>query len=191
MKVMPDVLEIGRPIGILAGFIAGGLSMIALKWLVKWLERRGTRRPALGLVLAATADTFIDGAIIGAGFSASRELGLLLTAALGLELFFVTLSVGSELHRTKSRRLAGILTTSGIALLLPIGAGAQHLVFHDASQTTIATVLSFGAAALIYLVAEELLVESIEAEESLLSTAMLYAGFVTILVFELLERRRA
>ena len=36
-----------------------------------------------------------------------------------------------------------------------------------ASASTVAVVLAFGAATLIYLVAEELLVESIEAEGSL------------------------
>ena len=49
-------------------------------------------------------------------------------------------------------------------------------------------VLSFGAAALIYLVAEELLVESIQAEENLFSTAMLFAGFLALFTFDLIGR---
>lgn len=50
----------------------------------------------------------------------------------------------------------------------------------------LAVVLSFGAAALIYLIAEELLVEAIEAEESLFSTATLFAGFLVLLALKLL-----
>ena len=49
----------------------------------------------------------------------------------------------------------------------------------------VAIVLSFGAAALIYLIAEELLVEAIQAEENLFSTAMLFAGFFAIFTFDL------
>ena len=54
------------------------------------------------------------------------------------------------------------------------------------SEATLAIVLAFGAAALIYLVAEELLVEAIEAEESLVSTAMLFAGFLAVIAIRLL-----
>ena len=51
-------------------------------------------------------------------------------------------------------------------------------------------VLSFGADALIYLIAEELLVESIQAEESLFATATLFAGFAVLLALKLLLRWR-
>lgn len=55
-----------------------------------------------------------------------------------------------------------------------------------ASEATVAVVLAFGAAALIYLIAEELLVESIQVEESLFTTAMLFAGFLVVLALKLL-----
>jgi len=48
-------------------------------------------------------------------------------------------------------------------------------------------VLSFGAAALIYLIAEELLVENVQAEESIFSTVMLFSGFLALLALKLLE----
>ena len=51
----------------------------------------------------------------------------------------------------------------------------------------IAAGLAFGAAALIYLTAEELLVETIQAEDSLLSTAMLFMGFLVLLALKLLS----
>jgi zinc transporter ZupT len=52
------------------------------------------------------------------------------------------------------------------------------------SEASVAVFLSFGAAALLYLIAEELLVESIEGE-SLFSVAMLFAGFLMVLAFKL------
>jgi ZIP family zinc transporter len=83
----------------------------------------------------------------------------------------------------------GFIVTSGIAFLLILGFLAERFLLKDASEATIAVVLSFGAAALIYLVAEELLVETIQAEESLFSTTMLFAGFLGVLTLDLLGQQ--
>lgn len=47
-------------------------------------------------------------------------------------------------------------------------------------------VLSFGAAALLYLVTEELLVEAHEVPETPLTTAMFFLGFLVLLVIEII-----
>jgi zinc transporter, ZIP family len=72
--------------------------------------------------------------------------------------------------------------------LLLVGAFIGFMFFRGLSEPALAIVLSFGAAALIYLIAEELLVEAIEAEESLFSTAMLFAGFLALLALKLFTR---
>lgn len=177
-EVIPEVETTGTPAGILLGFAAGGAVMIALKWAVVRFERRESERKQMpiGLSAAAALDTFIDGAITATGFSAAAHVGALLAIALSVELFFLTLSVGSGYPR----RRRGALVGAGIALLFPVGAVAAAALFHDAHPATLAILLSFGAAALVYLVAEELLVEAIEAEESLFSTAMLFCGFLVV-----------
>ena len=187
--LIPEVIEIGTPLGILGGFVAGGLLMIGLKWAVLAFERRAKARKQLpaGLAAAAAVDTLIDGAIISAGFSLGQQLGGLLAVALAIELFFLTLSVGAEYHKTRSRHFAGLAVTSGIAILLVVGAATASFLLANASTATVAVCLAFGAAALIYLIAEELLVESIQAEESLFSTAMLFAGFTVLLALKLLS----
>jgi zinc transporter, ZIP family len=187
-ELIPEVERIGTPFGILGGFGAGGLAMIGLKWLVLKFETREKKRGKLpvGLAAAAAVDTLIDGVIISAGFSTGQQLGALLAVALAVELFFLTVSVGSEFHKTPSRRWHGLVVTTAIAALLLIGAAVASVVLRGASETTVAVVLAFGAAALIYLIAEELLVESIEAEETLLVTATLFAGFAALLALKLL-----
>lgn len=185
--LVPEVEKIGAPVGILAGFAAGGLAMTGLKWLVLKFEKREKERHQLpvGLAAAAAVDTLIDGAMISAGFSTGRQLGGLLAVALAVELFFLNLSVGTEFHKRKSKHLQGLAVTSGIAFFLLVGSVAGFFLLRGLSQATVAIFLAFGAAALIYLVAEELLVESIQAEESLFSTAMLFAGFLVVLAFKL------
>jgi zinc transporter, ZIP family len=189
--LIPEVERIGTPAGILGGFAVGGLTMIGLKWLVVKFERfeKNLHKLPIGLTAAAALDTLIDGAIISAGFStAQQQLGPLLTAALGMELFFLTLSVGSEFHKHKSKRWHGLGATVVISLLLLVGAVTSFFILRNASEATVAIFLAFGAAALIYLIAEELLVEAIEAEESLFSTAMLFAGFLAVLALKLLSK---
>lgn len=65
------------------------------------------------------------------------------------------------------------------------------MLLEGTSDATVAVVLAFGAACLIYLIAEELLVEAIQAEESLFSTAMLFLGFLVLLALKLFGRAAA
>ena len=187
-NVIPEVERIGKLGGIVSGFIAGGLMMIALKWIIVRLERKekqGHQLP-VGLALAAAVDTFLDGAIISAGFSINPQLGTLLVIALALELFFLTLSVGVEFRKGKFKPWQILLVSGGVACMLLIGALSASLFLADATKATLAVVLSFGAAALIYLIAEELLVETIQAEESIFSTVTLFSGFLLLLVLKIL-----
>ncbi len=190
-SVIPEVEQIGTLPGVVAGFVAGGLLMIALKWLVLRFERnrKMERSLPIGLAAAAAVDTLIDGMLISAGFSASDQLGTLLAIALALELLFLTLSVGVELRKGKFPWWQSLAVTGGIALLLLVGAFTAGFLLADAPEATLAIVLSFGAAALIYLIAEELLVENVQAEESLISTATLFSGFLALLILKLLEPR--
>jgi ZIP family zinc transporter len=185
--VIPEIERVGTPAGILGGFAAGGLVMIGLKWLVLRFEKREARRGRLpvGLSAAAGFDTLADGAIISAGFSTGRDVGVLLSIALAIELAFLTLSVGSEFRKIRRKNWSGPAVTTAIALMLPLGAFVGRWALEGVSPATVATCMAFGAAALIYLIAEELLVESIQAEESLVSTAMLFAGFLVVLALKL------
>ena len=183
--VIPEAERLGSAFNILSGFAVGGLVMMGLKWLVVNFEHRGKGKLPFGLAIAAAIDTLVDGALITAGFFSGQQLGTLLAVALALELFFLTLSVGSEFRMGQSKRWQGLLVTSGISALLLIGAFGASLILRDASDDMIAIGLAFGAAALIYLTAEELLVETIQAENSLLSTAMLFVGFLVLLALKL------
>jgi ZIP family zinc transporter len=80
-----------------------------------------------------------------------------------------------------------LAVTGGIAFLFVVGASGASFFLADVSEATLAIVLAFGAAALIYLVAEELLVENVQAEESIVSTMTLFSGFLALLVLKLLE----
>ncbi len=186
--VIPEVERMGTTAGILGGFAAGGLAMIGLKWVALKFEGKNARSAhalPIGLAGAAAADTLVDGAMTAAGFVTGQQLGKLLAVALAIELFFLTLSVGSEFRKGASRYWLGLSITTLVAGMFIVGAAAAGALLDGVSQATVAVVLAFGAAALIYLVAEELLVEAVQAEESLFSTAMLFAGFLVLIALKL------
>ncbi len=188
-NVIPEVERIGTFAGIVGGFATGGLAMVGLKWIVVRFERekRDGRKPPIGLAAAAAVDTIIDGMITSAGFSTDPQLGSLLAVALALELLFLTLSVGVEFREAKFKWWQTLAVTGGIAMMFILGAMGAGFFLANASEATLAMVLSFGAAALIYLIAEELLVETIEEEKSLFPTVTLFSGFLVLLILKLLE----
>ncbi len=73
MEVLPEVRHTGTATGILGGFTAGGLFMIGVKWQVLKFEEKKKQKGKLPVGLAGTAaiDTFVDGIIVGAGFSSA------------------------------------------------------------------------------------------------------------------------
>jgi ZIP family zinc transporter len=183
LKVAPDMEHTGAPpLLVMGGFALGGVFMIGVKWVTLRVEerQRRTRGKPWGLTAAAAIDTAIDGVIVGTGFALREGVGVILSLALGLELLFLTLSVGSSFRQEKGSRLITVAVTSGISLLLLAGAAGGSALLRGASETTLAVMLSFGAAALLYLVTEELLIETRLPEETLISTAMFFLGFLAI-----------
>ena len=188
LQVAPEIQRTGAaPAAVLGGFASGGVCMVGVKWLALRIKERERRRRGMpwGLTAAAAIDTAIDGTIIGMGFALGPGVGAILALALGLELFFLTLSVGSSFRQDGASRATAIAATSGISLLLVVGAVAGTLLLRDAPKSALAATLSFGAAALLYLVTEELLVETRVGEETLLSTAMFFLGLLAIFAFVL------
>ncbi len=106
--------------------------------------------------------------------------GLVLTIALTLEILFLALSVSAELAGRGASRRTAALVPSVLGLTTAVGAIAGAAVLGNASTATQAAVLAFGAAALLYLVTEELLVEAHEGPETPLLAGMFFLGFIVI-----------
>lgn len=114
----------------------------------------------LGLLITVGIDLFIDGTLVGVGATLGSTQGLVLTIALTLEILFLALSVSAELADQGASRRTAALVPSALGLTTAIGAIAGAAVLGNANTATQAAVLAFGAAALLYLVTEELLVEA-------------------------------
>ena len=75
-----------------------------------------------------------------------------------------------------------ILIVAALALLFLAGAAVGATLLQGLSGHALEIVLSFGLAALLFLVTEELLVEAHEAAETPALTAAFFVGFLLFLI---------
>lgn len=129
-------------------------------------------------------DLLLDGILIGVAFLAGAQGGVLVAVALAIEIFFLGLSTTATLASRRIPKAKRAVITLILALLIPTGAMLGASLLARLPPTMTDGVLSFGVAALLYLVTEELLTEAHEGVESPWVTACFFAGFLIILLLE-------
>ena len=143
-------------------------------------------RPPTSLLAVTAVDLLLDGIVLGVGFSVGMRTGVLLTIALGLEIFFLGVSIGGALARDGLDRLRAIGLTSTPGLTFATGAVAGITVLTNLSPDALEVILAAGLVALLYLVTEELLTEAHEVPERPWATSLFFAGFLLIITFDLI-----
>jgi ZIP family zinc transporter len=189
VELLPEIEREHAPGLVLAGaFAAGALFMFGLKLATERMESRPGRRTGVdtGLMLAVFIDVAIDGFIIGAGFAAGGETGPVLALGLSVELLFLGLALSSD--APGGWRIVALSGALGATVLASAMGG--KLLLAGASKAAIGGALAFAAAALLYLVTEELLMEAHEGEEpeTPWATLVLFAGFLAIWSVQLAGR---
>ena len=114
----------------------------------------------------------------------SRPLGRLLPP---IALHCDTLGLAMALEFGTSKFLVRVLAPTGIACLMIVGAVLGRTLLADASVHTLAGLLAFGCAALLFLVTEELLIEAHESANTSVTTAMFFVGFLIFLLLGMVE----
>lgn len=176
-EILPGLKHEGAalPIGL------GGALGVGVMLLVKEAGRRAGG--SVGLAAVGAVDILIDGLVLGIGFVAGQQQGVLLTVALTLEVVFLGLTTTMALRERIASRSVALTIAAGIGLLLPLGgflgglAGTLPRAYLDGF-------FAFSLVALLYLVTEELLVEAHEETETPGATAAFFVGFLTLLVLE-------
>ncbi|TSA85499.1 transporter [Deinococcus detaillensis] len=192
-ELLPQITKGHQPLGVVIGFALGVGVMLAVRALVGRLDPEEAEetdgeaapRAATGLLAAVGIDVLIDGLLIGVGFAAGERVGTLLVVALTLELLFLGLSVAASLGQRGASKSRSILTVSGLSMLVIVGATLGGTLLQGLTGLPLEIVLSFGAAALLYLVTEELLVEAHEIKETPWITSAFFLGFIALYLIEL------
>ena len=192
-EVIPDVLDRHSPVSTVVGFAAGVGLMFGISRISDTLLPEGPASPEPAprgrfpapLIAAVSIDGLIDGLVIGIGFTVGTSLGLLVTFALSLEMFFLGMSTAAVLRSRGTAPSRASIITSGAALMIAVGAALGVTVFGRLSDAGLAGVLAFGSAALLYLVTEELLIEAHSGPETRAMSSLFFAGFLTLLIVEM------
>ena len=190
VELLPEIgREHAQPWVLIAAFAAGSLFMFGMKLLTDKLEagshaagQNAKTALPIGLLVATLIDIATDGFIIGAGFASGGETGLILALGLSVELLFLGLALMSDaLRGWKMIALTCLLGVEVFAFAV-LGKWLLAGVSHD----VLGAVLAASAAALLYLVTEELLMDAHEVEEKNYAVLVLFAGFLTFWSIQLL-----
>jgi len=179
VEVLPELGREHAPGWVLIGsFTFGGLLMYFMKlWSIK-LEAQASQLSSsnfnYGLIIATFIDVAVDGFIIGAGFAAGGNTGLVLALGLSVELLFLGLSLVSDTIKGWRVVIMTVLLSSVVLACTLLG----NYLLVGASTNIISAILAFGVAALLYLVTDELLIEAHVIAEKPSSTLWLFAGFL-------------
>lgn len=186
-ELLPDLMHRRMPWATLAGFILGVLVMLGIKHFAEKAGQKGITKTknTTSLLWTLGVDIALDGILIGLGFAAGQKQGVLLTVALSLEVLFLGLSSVTALVSAGASRARIVSVTILFIMCLMAGALAGALMLANASPAMLDVILAFGAAALLYLVTEELLVEAHETPETALQTTTFFVGFIVLLIVEM------
>ena len=188
VELLPEIAREHAPAWVLiSAFALGSLFMYGLRVWTTHMEHQDAQRGDAnglprGLLIATFIDIAVDGFIIGASFSTGGETGPILAIGLSVELLFLGLALTSD--AVKGLRVVLLSAALGGEVLLFAVLGNYLLA--GASHAVIGAALAFSAAALLYLVTEELLMEAHTVEEKPASTLVLFAGFLAFWSIQLL-----
>lgn len=181
-ELLPKILEMHSPLHIAIGFSLGVALMVLIKTLTSRIEN--PNQFSWGLLIGIGIDLFIDGLLIAVAFLSGQKTGKLMALALILEVGFLALSLSTELIQKKTTLLFRGMVFGTFSLLIPLGTGIGILLLNHLPPSLFVEALSFGAAVLLYLVTEELLVEAHETKDTPLITASFFLGFLILILFK-------
>jgi ZIP family zinc transporter len=185
VELLPDVLHRHAPIEAVVGFALGIGLMFGIK---EWSHRLASKHSAgaaglpLGLLVGIGIDVLIDGLLLGIGFAIGAKQGTLLALALAGEFVSLGLATATELGQSGMAKGRALTIVTGLALLVVAGGFIGGVVMPGLASNVMELVLSFGVAALLFLVTEELLNEAHEQAETPLLTSMFFVGFLAFMV---------
>jgi len=129
-------------------------------------EKSSSKYPSV-LVSAIAIDGFVDGLLIGITTAAasSSSAGLMMAASLSVEMGFlgITLAVALKGQKHMVSTLSSLVGPSAIILGAVLGGMLASALSHN--PIYLVALLSFGTSALLYMVAEELLLEAHDDDE--------------------------
>ncbi|CAE8619028.1 unnamed protein product [Polarella glacialis] len=111
-------------------------------------------------LMAVVIDGCMDGLLLGIASAASESAGTVLAISLAIEMSFLGLTLATSLRGQPSSKALPAVLMSPIAIILAAAVGGYFAGLLASAEAFRIGLLSFGASALLFMVAEELLLEA-------------------------------
>jgi len=186
VELLPDIIKEHKPLQVVIGFALGLITMLLIKRFAEakseteFIASEG--KLPMSLLVAIGVDIFIDGLLLGIGFSAGSTEGMLLAIALSVELLSLGMATATELGQNKLSKKKSITVIAILSIVFFASAVLGATLLHNLSDSAMEIVLSFGLSALLFLVTEELLMEAHEEKETVWHTSAFFVGFLLFLI---------
>lgn len=147
------------------------------------LSEASTKAFPLQFVLAVAIDSCLDGLLIGIASAAGPSAGPMMSASLSVEMGFLGLTLATTLSGQSFSKasLAALVGPSCLVVAAGLGGALAKTLSH--SPVAMVGMLSFGSSALLFMVAEELLLDAHEDGEHVWWVDLqLYTGFFASIV---------
>lgn len=181
VELLPEIARRGLVADVIIGFAAGIITMVAVDEVMDRIraqarknssanaladpsgrKRASEPRDVTGLAVAVGVDFVLDGLLLGVGFAAGARIGILLALAEAVEQLAVGMALAVELRAAGSTAVRALGLSGALSLLVYVSALVGGTVLSHLGGAPMEAILSFGLAALLYLVTEELLREAHE-----------------------------
>lgn len=147
-----------------------------------------SRTPSVpwGMVAAVFVDSFVDGLLIGIAFVINNRAGFIMTFATAVEMGFLGLSFSASLTNLERGRSFPLISIPPLIIILGGVAGSGGSAMLASNPVLFTGLIAFGAAALLYLVTQELLIEAHENEDGEVwwIDMWLFWGFLAVIMLE-------
>jgi ZIP family zinc transporter len=179
-ELVPPMVRGPSWIAVGLGFAAGVILMLGIRAVFSEAQENQqadgrTPRIPVGMLAGMGVDLAIDGLLVALALDAGEAGGMVLAGGVSFETLFLGLALAAMLA---GRRRLLIVSAIILALTLVLGGVLGVALLGLLSGPWRLALLSFGCAALLYLVTEELLVEAHHGEgDSIIGSAMFFVGF--------------
>lgn len=172
-------------VAVTVGIALGAAVSLALGRTNEADERRPSRALHLALLVTTGIDVLFDGLLLGVG-STHSHIGLTLALALGLENLPLGLAVAAHLRYRHPPGRWKLAVAGGLTAVLPAGLLFGAEVGGHLQGVLFTGLVAFGAAALLFLATEQLIVEAHTMKHSTWSNLALFFGFWLIILLDAL-----
>lgn len=181
LELLPKLTQLNHNWALVLGFCLGVGLMLLLRE-VTGRHGKNTNNQTLpwSMLTAIGIDLLIDGLLIGIAFVAGAKGGLLVAAALAIEIFFLGITVATSLSQRLISKTLILLILIFFACTVVMAAMIGSALIANTHDAVLEIILAFGVAALLYLVTEELLEKAHETNDTPWVTMAFFAGFLII-----------